>query len=501
MNRDALKGLNASIVKLTQIRSSVAKALSEPANDGTCFDLSKAPPSADWNVAELDSALGFLLDGARALMNARTTPILPRNQIVSLSNSLHNIALELDSINLQLVNSGGIQSVTDAENYSFTSGSGNGLSLSSHFGNISGQLENAITSWAILRSIAGPKYKDLNESHRLLAERRIAFDNQFREAAQKNQQLTDIRARSAEYVQAIDEQRGEAERLVREAAKDRQTINEYSAEGAQKLEAIRSVSEQAAELESAVKAYDQTFREFQASLDNRNHAIASSSNEMEALLEHLEAQRVEIDRLTQKADDMLVGATNAGLAATFSERERKLDNDVSTARRSFYFSILILMISSVPIITYILPKELIYSLMDIIGTSKRFGGEQAQSGHNVPEIIGQVLARALLLIPGAWLVRFAASRHERLFRLREHYQYKYSIATSVEGFKRQASGYEDEIAAATFFELTFNPANSMDTRSPEARHPNKLMEALLERLDGKLAERARIIADKHIKAE
>ena len=62
----------------------------------------------------------------------------------------------------------------------------------------------------------------------------------------------------------------------------------------------------------------------------------------------------------------------------------------------------------------------------------------------------------------------------------EHYEYKYSVASSVEGFKQQAEPYQDTIAAAAFHELTFNPADKMDSKSREGRHPNPIMEKLMK---------------------
>ena len=76
-----------------------------------------------------------------------------------------------------------------------------------------------------------------------------------------------------------------------------------------------------------------------------------------------------------------------------------------------------------------------------------------------------------------------------LFRLKEHYAYKYSVASSVDGFKKQAEPYQDAIAAVTFFELMDNPARRMDAQGSEERHPNPAMEWLMKKLgathDGK----------------
>jgi hypothetical protein len=138
-----------------------------------------------------------------------------------------------------------------------------------------------------------------------------------------------------------------------------------------------------------------------------------------------------------------------------------------------------------PIAFYVVPRELIIALWpsSLPDVSKLIGS--APSKNSVEEIVGQILARALLVIPGLMLVRFASSRHERLFRLREHYAYKYSIASSVEGFKKQAEGYDKEIAATACYELTFNPATRMDEKSSDTRHPNPAMEWLLRRMEGR----------------
>ncbi len=50
-----------------------------------------------------------------------------------------------------------------------------------------------------------------------------------------------------------------------------------------------------------------------------------------------------------------------------------------------------------------------------------------------------------------------------LFRLNENYAYKYSVGSLFrDGCKRQTEPVKDAIAAATFFELTFNPADRME---------------------------------------
>lgn len=68
------------------------------------------------------------------------------------------------------------------------------------------------------------------------------------------------------------------------------------------------------------------------------------------------------------------------------------------------------------------------------------------------------------------------------------------MAVSVEGFKKQAAGYEDEIAALVLEQLAFNPADklipSKDMAEGKVPHPilNFLMAKIEKRLKALNAE-------------
>lgn len=87
----------------------------------------------------------------------------------------------------------------------------------------------------------------------------------------------------------------------------------------------------------------------------------------------------------------------------------------------------------------------------------------------------------LLMVPAAWLTRFSAARHHQLFQLKEHYQYKYTLAMAVDGFKKQAPDHADAIAAETFNRLLFNPADRLDGKGGGDDHPSPLMNWLMNK--------------------
>jgi hypothetical protein len=66
---------------------------------------------------------------------------------------------------------------------------------------------------------------------------------------------------------------------------------------------------------------------------------------------------------------------------------------------------------------------------------------------------------------------------------RADYAYKYSIASSVEGFKQQSpEGYKDYVALIAFEELTFNPATQMEAKGAETKHLNPLLDAVMKKI-------------------
>lgn len=96
--------------------------------------------------------------------------------------------------------------------------------------------------------------------------------------------------------------------------------------------------------------------------------------------------------------------------------------------------------------------------------------------------LAQLGGRIIILVPAAWFVSFAARRHASLFRLREHYAYKYSMAVSVEGFKKQAPEFASAIAATVLEELAFNPAERMDAKPQDGNSPAPALNYLLNKL-------------------
>jgi hypothetical protein len=386
---------------------------------------------------------------------------------------------------LENINSNAGPGTLNPEDFSIQSKNGRAsLSLAPTFQQIWSLSENFMTSvYPLLGIVSGHGQLDfsgavnnIKTSMEQLSEQRGKIHELMRASRDNAKRIEDIHAKSGPL-------RDEIERLKVEGETARKTLAEYSSEGTQSITAIRGAADQAKKLKEAVDSYSAAFENFQKQLSERDKTFQVGKNKQDELLDSLKNIETEIKRLNGEAEAMLPGATVAGLAGSFDRIHTKITGELNGSRAVFYFSIFLLFLSVVPLLAYVFPalSDWVRLQLDV--------PPGAPKGESVVEVFGQIAVRALLLLPAAWFAKFAATRHAVLFRLKEHYAYKYSLAASVEGFKRQAEPFKDGIAAATFYELTFNPAERMESKSNEERHPNPVMEWFMKKVgatyDGK----------------
>ncbi len=227
---------------------------------------------------------------------------------------------------------------------------------------------------------------------------------------------------------------------------------------------IKSTGANAGTLEQQITGYQSKFEAFQAQLDARLKLFS----EFEAYTKQAEMQNqqreTEIDRLINKADTMIRGATTAGLSKSLEDTRELYAKRMDSARNGFFISIAFLTISALPLAAHFLPG-LFGSLVPAVS-------EQAQNSYY------GVIGKIFLLLPATWLTVFFTKSFAEYFHLEREYAHKAALAKSIEGFKREAPTYQEEITGSVFGEILKNPSKG---KSPEpANHP--LYEILTKRL-------------------
>lgn len=148
-----------------------------------------------------------------------------------------------------------------------------------------------------------------------------------------------------------------------------------------------------------------------------------------------------IDELIKKSDAMIRGATTAGLAKSLNEAKEYYET-----RRNIFMWCFISSIAVLAIVGVLLVGKYIPGPWKIWFAS--FENE---------DTLLTTIGRVVLLLPFIWLTAFFAKNYTEFFHLCREYAHKETLAKSVDGFKREAPKYEEEIAKNVFLEIIGSP--------------------------------------------
>jgi len=221
------------------------------------------------------------------------------------------------------------------------------------------------------------------------------------------------------------------------------------------VEKIKAVGAGADVLEQSIAGYQAKFDAFQKQLDGRNSDFSKFQSDTKTAKEASEKRDIEIDRLARLADAMISGATTAGLAKSLEDTRKRYEERMNGARIGFYVAVVLLIASALPLAAHLLPGL--------------FGQWIPKLDPNAEGNPYSVLGKIVLLLPATWLTAFFSKTYANFFHLEREYAHKAALAMSVDGFKRQAEKYQEEITAEVFLEIRNNPARGKAVEP--ASHP------------------------------
>lgn len=213
----------------------------------------------------------------------------------------------------------------------------------------------------------------------------------------------------------------------------------------------------AAELKQQVDQYAAEFSTFQKSLEYRISALNKGNDDLSKLSKKYTDQTNEVEGLIGRAKSMLSSATNAGLTHAQQQKYDEIGKQLSSAGFWVFIAYVALFASVAPVVKYVWEANTI-----------EFSSAWTY--------MGNVLARAVLLVPGGIAASFTTNRYMRLFRLRHEYAYRASLAGAVEGFRIQAPEHAQDLTAVAFYQLGLNPAQTIDNRGKNPDWYKKLNE-------------------------
>jgi hypothetical protein len=269
-------------------------------------------------------------------------------------------------------------------------------------------------------------------------------------AAEKDKSVQDFLSRAETALSKLQS-------LQQETERETSSVNTLVAQ-------IKKTGASADTLEQQITGYQSKFDAFQTQLDARLKLFQEFESKTQTAEQQNKERETEISRLIDKADTMIRGATTSGLSKSLEDTRELYAKRMDTARNGFFISIAFLTVSALPLAAHFLPG-LFGSLFPAVS-------EQAQNSYY------GVIGKIFLLLPATWLTVFFTKSFAEYFHLEREYAHKAALAKSVEGFKREAPTYKEEITASVFGEILNNPSKG---KSPEpANHP--LYEILTKRL-------------------
>lgn len=353
------------------------------------------------------------------------------------------------------------------------------LNFASHLQNFKTHAENLLTRFYQVGSIVGSaKFDAFVEAVREVSEKSESVRKNADEVTKAKESAEgDAAATNTQKTQA-EKDRSEVANLLGTAQETLTKIEEVNQSSQSELAQVADITSKANALKTQVDGYETQFQAFQKTLDERTAAFKKWSGDVEALYNGLNEKAEAIGETIERADEMLAVSTNAGLAGTFKKNLDDLDGKLEKTQKEFYRAIWFVFFTALPLSAYVITATVLAINPELVPSAESEAGFWLNLMNAVKSdglTLSATLALFLIMVPSLWRAKFSASKYHQLFQLREHYQYKYSIAMSVEGFKIQAEGYENVLAAETFSRLLFNPGDRIDVKGSIDDHPSPLM--------------------------
>jgi hypothetical protein len=236
--------------------------------------------------------------------------------------------------------------------------------------------------------------------------------------------------------------------ILTSATAQKATTDTNVAEIEQKLARAREVSKDADALQLRVTGFVAQFEAFETQMKARLEQFAAFEKSTKDAQKINEEREAKILGLIDKADTMIRGATTAGLSQSLEETKNLYEKRLETTQKYFLGSVGVLLVCSLPIAAQIVP-----------GPWQQYFPAQATASASDAGPWLAAFGKLMLVIPATWATAFFASNYAELFHLAREYGHKAALAKSVDGFKREAPNYEQEIVGSVFMEIQDNPGS------------------------------------------
>lgn len=273
----------------------------------------------------------------------------------------------------------------------------------------------------------------------------------------KTKKIAEQQKALADNSQAVVQQ---IEALLSAAAIQKSSIDSGAAEIEQKLARAREISKDADALQQRVDGFTAQFEAFETQMKARLTQFADFEHAITESRKLNDERELSIDELTVKADTMIRGATTAGLSKSLDDAKDFYEKRLNITQRYFLLSVTFLLFCTLPIAAQFMP-----------GPWQASFAPQPNGALTDTAPWLAALGKLMLLIPATWATAFFAGNYAELFHLSREYAHKAALAKAIDGFKREAPTYAEEIVSSVFMEIQDNPGTRKAPATATPQNP------------------------------
>ena len=262
----------------------------------------------------------------------------------------------------------------------------------------------------------------------------------------------------------------------------KQKIDKFYSNISDKNDDINELKENSlATLQGLEQFYDKIFGKD----DENGNKAGGLKQEIEQRRKDLEEfkqkQQKRYDELNKQIENLLPGATSAGLSSAYNEMRNKFSKSAEWYARGFYVSLSILLV------TVLCIRDVV--LVDTIPIDKGIW-------ISLLVLLGNFAVKIPFIIPALWLVIFMSRRRSEAERLSQEYVHKEVLAKSYDSYKQQIEKLSKEdqkellpvLMEGMIRAISLNPAETLDKKhqsdSPisEVLKDNKFIDSIADKI-------------------
>lgn len=241
-----------------------------------------------------------------------------------------------------------------------------------------------------------------------------------------------------------------------------------------KAEAIAESDSMSTKISELNKFYIKIFGKIVNDQEDGSESMSPGlKQELEVRVQELEGfetrQKMKYDALTKQIEDLIPGATSAGLASAYSEMKNSYNESIKNSSRLFYASIAVLVLTA--FISVINDAGLWYiSFIQVTGWEQMF-------------VV--VLNKLPFYGPVLWLAFYATRRRSQNQRLQQEYAHKEALAKSYDSYRKQLQelGDEDGEMQKAFIKkaidaISYNASETLDAKHSSDNPSSEILKKL-----------------------